>query len=48
MTKEEAEKTIKAMRKVAKEVMKSDEKILKFLYSTGSYTKKGNLKKAYR
>ena len=48
MTKEEAEKTIKIMNRAAKKICKSKKKMLKLLHSTGSYTKKGKLKKAYR
>jgi len=48
MTEKEVRKTIRIMNKVAKEAIKSKKETLELLIATGSYTKKGNLKKAYK
>ena len=48
MSEKEIREQIEAMRKFSKKVLSSKENAIDFLASTGMYTKKGNLKKAFR
>jgi len=48
MSDKEVHEQIKGMREFAKKVVASKEEAIRFLASTGMYTPKGNLKKAFR
>jgi hypothetical protein len=48
MSRKEINKQVKGMREFAKKVAASKENAIRFLASTGMYTRKGNLKKAFQ
>lgn len=48
MSDKEIREQVKGMREFAKKVAASKEDAMRFLASTGIYTRKGNLKKAFR
>jgi hypothetical protein len=48
MSNKEIRKQVKGMREFAKKVAASKESAIRFLASTGMYTRKGNLKKAFQ
>ena len=48
MTTREVNTEVKEMRKFAQEIQKSPERACEFLYKTGMYTAKGNLKRQFQ
>lgn len=44
----EVDRQVKAMQEFSREIRNSPERAREFLYSTGMYTKNGNLKKQFR
>ncbi len=48
MSDKEIREQIEGMREFSKKVVVSKENAIKFLASTGMYTRKGNLKKAFQ